>query len=295
MLKGLTKFFAGDSIGQDMERYSEIVQRINELEPSLRELSDEALKAKTSEFRERLNSGESLDDLLPEAFAVVRETAIRTVGLRHFDVQLIGGIALHEGRIAEMKTGEGKTLVATMPIYLNALAGKGIHLVTVNDYLARRDARWMGPVFRFHGLEVGILQEAARTEHGRKAFIYDPTKDAGQEDVHHLALVDRNEAYAADVTYGTNNEFGFDYLRDNMAQSLEARSQRGHYYAILDEVDNILIDEARTPLIISGPAQEDPDQYKEMSRIVRQLSPGGLRGQRAGPKHISDGVGRGSR
>ena len=273
MLKGLTKFFAGDSIGQDMERYGEIVQRINALEPSVRELSDEALKAKTSEFEERLNSGESLDDLLPEAFAVVRETAIRTVGLRHFDVQLIGGIALHEGRIAEMKTGEGKTLVATMPIYLNALIGKGIHLVTVNDYLARRDARWMGPVFRFHGLEVGILQEAARTEHGRKAFIYDPTKEAGQEDVHHLALVDRSEAYAADVTYGTNNEFGFDYLRDNMAQSLQARSQRGHYYAILDEVDNILIDEARTPLIISGPAQEDPDQYVEMARIVRQLSP----------------------
>ena len=273
MLKGLTKFFAGDSIGQDMERYSEIVQRINALEPDLRALSDEALKAKTAEFKERLASGETLDDLLPETFAVVRETAIRTVGLRHFDVQLIGGITLHEGRIAEMKTGEGKTLVATMPIYLNALTGKGIHLVTVNDYLARRDARWMGPIFRYHGLEVGILQEAARTEHGRKAFIYDPTREAGQEDVHHLALVDRSEAYAADVTYGTNNEFGFDYLRDNMAQSLQARSQRGHYYAILDEVDNILIDEARTPLIISGPAQEDPDQYVEMARVVRQLSP----------------------
>jgi preprotein translocase subunit SecA len=273
MLKGLTKFFAGDSIGQDLERYSEIVQRINALEPDLRALSDEALKAKTSEFKERLASGETLEDLLPETFAVVRETAIRTVGLRHFDVQLIGGITLHEGRIAEMKTGEGKTLVATLPIYLNALSGKGIHLVTVNDYLARRDARWMGPIFRFHGLKVGILQEAARTEHGRKAFIYDPTRDAGQEDVYHLALVDRSEAYAADVTYGTNNEFGFDYLRDNMAQSLEARSQRGHHYAILDEVDNILIDEARTPLIISGPAQEDPDLYVEMARVVRQLSP----------------------
>jgi preprotein translocase subunit SecA len=273
MLKGLTKFFAGDSIGQDMERYSEIVERINALEPDLRALSDEALKAKTPEFKERLAAGETLDDLLPEAFAVVRETAIRTVGLRHFDVQLIGGIALHEGRIAEMKTGEGKTLVATMPIYLNALLDKGVHLVTVNDYLARRDARWMGPVFRFHGLEVGVLQEAARTEHGRKAFIYDPTKEAGQEDVHHLRLVDRNVAYAADVIYGTNNEFGFDYLRDNMAQTLEARSQRGHQYAILDEVDNILIDEARTPLIISGPAQDDPDQYIEMARVVRQLSP----------------------
>ncbi len=272
MLKGITKFFAGDSIGQDMERYSEIVARINALEPELRSLSEEELKAKTPEFRERLASGETLDDLLPEAFAVVRETSIRTVGLRHFDVQMIGGISLHEGRIAEMKTGEGKTLVATLPIYLNALTGKGVHLVTVNDYLARRDARWMGPIFQFHGLEVGVLQEAARTEHGRKAFIYDPTREAGQEDVHNLRLVDRALAYAADVTYGTNNEFGFDYLRDNMAQSLEARSQRGHNYAILDEVDNILIDEARTPLIISGPAQEDPELYVEMARVVRQLS-----------------------
>lgn len=272
MLKGLTKFISGDSIGQDMERYGEIVERINALEADLRGLSEEALRAKTTEFKERFASGETLDDLLPEAFAVVRETAIRTVGLRHFDVQLIGGVALHEGRISEMKTGEGKTLVATMPIYLNALLGKGIHLVTVNDYLARRDARWMGPIFRFHGLEVGVLQEAARTEHGRKAFVYDPTREAGQEDVHHLQLVDRRVAYAADVTYGTNNEFGFDYLRDNMAQSLQARSQRGHHYAILDEVDNILIDEARTPLIISGPAQEDPDQYVEMARIVTQLS-----------------------
>ncbi|MFQ5942120.1 MAG: hypothetical protein ACE5JF_01075 [Anaerolineales bacterium] len=272
MLKGLTKFFAGDSIGQDMERYSEIVGRISALEADLRSLSEEALRAKTTEFTERLTSGETLDNLLPEAFAVVRETAIRTVGLRHFDVQLIGGISLHEGRIAEMKTGEGKTLVATLPIYLNALLGKGIHLVTVNDYLARRDARWMGPIFGFHGLTVGVLQEAARTEHGRKAFIYDPTKDTGQEDVQQLQMVDRSDAYAADVTYGTNNEFGFDYLRDNMAQSLEARSQRGHHYAILDEVDNILIDEARTPLIISGPAQEDPDLYIEMARVVTQLS-----------------------
>jgi len=272
MLKGLTRFFAGDSLGKEMDRYGEIIESINALEADFRDLSEEALRAKTTEFKERLASGETLDDLLPEAFAVVRETSIRTVGLRHFDVQLIGGIALHEGRIAEMKTGEGKTLVATMPIYLNALLGKGIHLVTVNDYLARRDARWMGPIFRFHGLEVGILQEAARTEHGRKAFIYDPTREASQEDVHHLQLVDRSVAYAADVTYGTNNEFGFDYLRDNMAQSLEARSQRGHYYAILDEVDNILIDEARTPLIISGPAQEDPDQYVEMARVVQQLS-----------------------
>ena len=177
---------------------------------------------------------------------------MRTTGLRHFDVQLIGGLVLHEGQIAEMKTGEGKTLVATLPIYLNGLTGRGVHLVTVNDYLARRDARWMGPIFDFLGMSVGVLQEAARTEHGRKAFLYDPERTASKEDIHQLLLVDRREAYAADVTYGTNNEFGFDYLRDNMAQSLNARSQRGHHYAILDEVDNILIDEARTPLIISG-------------------------------------------
>jgi preprotein translocase subunit SecA len=236
-------------------------------------LTDEELKAKSSEHRARLENEETLDDILQEAFALVREVSVRTTGLRHFDVQLIGGLVLHEGQIAEMKTGEGKTLVATLPMYLNALTGNGVHLVTVNDYLARRDARWMGPIFHFLGMSVGVLQEAARTEHGRKAFLYDPEKTASKEDIHQLLMVDRKDAYAADITYGTNNEFGFDYLRDNMAQSLDARSQRSHHYAILDEVDNILIDEARTPLIISGPAQEDPTLYQTMTRVVKQLKP----------------------
>jgi preprotein translocase subunit SecA len=273
MLKGLTKLIGGDPIQRKLESYAEVVEQINDLEPHMQALSDEALQAKTDEFRSRLNEGETLDDLLPETFAVVRETSVRTIGLRHYDVQLIGGIVLHEGTIAEMRTGEGKTLVATMPIYLNAIAGNGVHLVTVNDYLARRDARWMGPVFHFLGLSVGVLQQAARTEGGRKALLYDPGRESAQEDAHQFQLVDRKLAYAADVTYGTNNEFGFDYLRDNMARDLEARVQRGHHYAILDEVDNILIDEARTPLIISGPAQEDPELYVQMAQVVKQLRP----------------------
>jgi preprotein translocase subunit SecA len=193
--------------------------------------------------------------------------------LRPFDVQLVGGILLHEGKIAEMRTGEGKTLVATLPIYLNALERQGVHLVTVNDYLARRDARWMGPLFHLLGLSVGVLQEASRTENGRKAFVFDPSRESAQEDVHQLRLVDRAEAYGADVTYGTNNEFGFDYLRDNMAQSLDARVQRGHNYVIVDEVDNILIDEARTPLIISGPSHEDPEMYERVAAVVKGLVP----------------------
>ena len=273
MLKGLSKLLGGDSLARDLERYETLARRINSLEPTMRALADPELRAKTAEFKTRLASGESVDELLPETFAVVREVSVRTIGLRHFDVQLIGGAALHEGRIAEMKTGEGKTLVATLPLYLNALTGRGVHLVTVNDYLARRDARWMGPLFSFLGMEVGVLQEAARTEHGRKAFTFDPSRTTGQEDVFQLQLVDRRVAYQADVTYGTNNEFGFDYLRDNMAPTLEARSQRGHHYAIVDEVDNILIDEARTPLIISGPAEEDPALYQQMTGVVRQLEP----------------------
>ena len=273
MFKNITKVLSGDPLQKQLDKYSEVVDQINLLEPELKSISDDALRAKTDEFRARLADGETLDDLLIEAFAVVREVAVRTIGLRHFDVQLVGGVAIHEGNIIEMKTGEGKTLVATMPIYLNALSGKGVHLVTVNDYLARRDARWMGPVFDFLGLRVGVLQEAARTEHGRKAFLYDPNKESSQEDIHQLVLVDRKQAYAADVTYGTNNEFGFDYLRDNMARTIEARSQRGHNFAILDEVDNILIDEARTPLIISGPSHDDPDLYLQMARVVKQLRP----------------------
>jgi preprotein translocase subunit SecA len=273
MLKGLSKLIGGDPVRRMLDEYQEIVDQINALESEMQALADEELQRKTDLFRQRLASDESLDDLLVEAFAVVRETSVRTIGLRHFDVQLVGGIVLHEGKIAEMKTGEGKTLVATLPIYLNAIEGKGVHLVTVNDYLARRDARWMGPVFDFLGLSVGVLQEAARTEHGRKAFLYDPSIESAQEDVHQLQMVDRKAAYAADITYGTNNEFGFDYLRDNMARTLEARSQRPHNYAILDEVDNILIDEARTPLIISGPSHEDPELYQQMAQVVRQLNP----------------------
>ncbi len=273
MFKRITNILGGDPVRRLIEEYRHQVDQINALEPEMQALTDEALTAKTGEFEARLREGETLEDILFEAFAVVRETAIRTIGLRHFDVQLVGGIVLHEGKIAEMKTGEGKTLVATMPIYLNALERKGVHLVTVNDYLARRDARWMGPVFKFLGLSVGVLQEASRTEHGRKAFLYDPASESAQEDNHQLRLVDRREAYAADVTYGTNNEFGFDYLRDNMARTLDARSQRGHHYAILDEVDNILIDEARTPLIISGPSHDDPETYLRMAQIVKQLNP----------------------
>ena len=272
MFKNIAKAISGDPVKKILDHYREMVEEINALESGLQALSDETLIAKTDEFKGRLRQGETVDDLLVEAFAVVREAAVRTVGLRHFNVQLVGGIVLHRGQIAEMKTGEGKTLAATMPMYLNALEEQGVHLVTVNDYLARRDARWMGPVFHFLGLSVGILQEASRTEHGRKAFLYDPALESAQEDVHQLRLVDRKLAYTADVTYGTNNEFGFDYLRDNMARTLEARSQRGHHFAILDEVDNILIDEARTPLIISGPSHDDPGLYVQMAQVVKKLN-----------------------
>ncbi|MCX8007370.1 MAG: preprotein translocase subunit SecA [Coriobacteriia bacterium] len=234
--------------GRQLREYEQIVARINDLEPGIAALSDGDLRSKTDEFRARHRAGESLDDLLPEAFAVVREAAKRTLGMRHFDVQLIGGIVLHRGMIAEMKTGEGKTLVATLPVYLNALAGKGVHVVTVNDYLARRDSEWMGKVYRFLGLEVGLIQAQM-----------DPAQ--------------RKPAYAADVTYGTNSEFGFDYLRDNMVTRAEDRVQRGHHYAIVDEVDSILIDEARTPLIISGPGTKSADLYKAFAKVVPRLKP----------------------
>ena len=271
MFKNLRKVIGGDPVRREMERYAPLVAEVAERERELQPLSDEALQAKTADFRRRLEAGEELQALLPEAFAVVREASVRALGMRHFDVQIVGGALLHEGNIVEMRTGEGKTLVATLPMYLNALEGKGVHLVTVNDYLARRDARWMGPIFHFLGLTVGILQEAARTENGRKAFVFDPERESAQEDVHRLRMVDRRLAYAADVTYGTNNEFGFDYLRDNMAQSVEARVQRGHTYAIVDEVDNILVDEARTPLIISGPSHEDATLYERMAGVVKGL------------------------
>jgi preprotein translocase subunit SecA len=273
MFQKIVKFFGGDPHKREVARLSEIVKKINSLEGDFEKLSDEALKAKTVEFKARLAKGETLEDLTPEAFAVVREASKRTIGLRHYDVQMIGGMTLNSGKIAEMRTGEGKTLVATLPLYLNALTGKGVHLVTVNDYLARRDARWMTPIYQFLGLTVGVLQMAARTENGQKAFVVDLEKTSPHEDQHQLRLVSRAEAYQADIVYGTNSEFGFDYLRDNLTMSLEERSQRGHYFAIVDEVDNILIDEARTPLIISGPASDDTEWYVKMAQIVRQLQP----------------------
>jgi preprotein translocase subunit SecA len=273
MLNRLVRLFAGDPSKRTIDKYSTIVDQINSLEPQFEALSDEDLAAKTIEFRHRLAAGETLDDLLPAAFAAVREASKRSLGLRHYDVQLIGGIVLHQGTIAEMRTGEGKTLVATLPLYLNALTGQGVHLITVNDYLARRDARWMAPIYHLLGLSVGVLQMAARTENGKKAFLVDLERESPHEDQHQLRLVPRREAYAADITYGTNSEFGFDYLRDNMTMRLSDRVQRGHSYAIIDEVDNVLIDEARTPLIISGPASDDTAWYSRMAQIVRQLRP----------------------
>ena len=228
---GFLKKLFGDDNENEIRRMEEYVERINALEPAMKKLSDASLAAKTVEFRQRLENGETLELLLPEAFAVVREASLRTTGMRHFDVQLLGGVTLHEGKIAEMKTGEGKTLVATLPVYLNALEGKGVHLVTVNDYLARRDSEWMGQIYRFLGLSVGLI-------------------------AHGLDFAERKAAYAADITYGTNNEFGFDYLRDNMVIYAEQMVQRPLHYAIVDEVDSILIDEARTPLIISGPGEK---------------------------------------
>jgi preprotein translocase subunit SecA len=244
----LTKIF-GTKNERELKGIRPMVQRVGELEASIRPLSDEALRRRTGEFKERIAKGESLDALLPEAFSVVREAGRRMLNMRHFDVQLIGGIALHRGTIAEMKTGEGKTLVATLPAYLNALSGKGVHIVTVNDYLAKRDSEWMGRIFRSLGLSVGVIQ-------------------------HHLDDRERQEAYAADITYGTNNELGFDYLRDNMKFELRNYVQRGHNFAIVDEVDSILIDEARTPLIISGPAEESTDKYYRIDTIVPKLKPG---------------------
>ena len=273
MLRKIVKIFGGDPNKREIEKFSDTVDQINDLEADFAALSDEALSAKTIEFRARLSEGKTLDDLLPDAFAAVREASKRTLGLRHYDVQLIGGAALHQGKIAEMRTGEGKTLVATLPLYLNALTGKGAHLVTVNDYLARRDARWMAPIYNLLGMNVGVLQMAARTENGKKAFIVDLERESPHEDQHQLRMAPRQEAYAADITYGTNSEFGFDYLRDNMTMRMEDRVQRGHFYAIVDEVDNVLIDEARTPLIISGPAQDEAEWYIRMAQVIKQLRP----------------------
>src|SRR5579883_653655 len=258
----LTRVF-GSRNERVLRQLSRQVARVNALEPGLQKLDDAQLRAKTDEFRKRIAEGESLDKLLPEAFAVVREASKRVLGLRHYDVQLIGGMVLHMGKIAEMRTGEGKTLVATLPVYLNALEGKGVHVVTVNDYLAKRDAEWMGRIYKFLGMSVGII-------------------------VHDLDDDERRQSYACDITYGTNNEYGFDYLRDNMKFRLEDCVQRQiesfyfsddklgsqlkiYNYAIMDEVDSILIDEARTPLIISGPSEESTDKYYKINRIIPKL------------------------
>ncbi|NTU81129.1 MAG: preprotein translocase subunit SecA [Chloroflexales bacterium] len=263
------KKLVGDTNEKAVRQIQPTVEEINALEPEYKALSDEALAGKTAELKGRLADGETLDDILPEAFAAVREAARRTIGMRHYDVQLIGGIVLHDGKIAEMKTGEGKTLVATLPLYLNALDGKGAHLVTVNDYLAKVGAGWMGPIYHFLGLSVGFIAH-------EQSALYDPTyidPNANPEDQRlvHWRPVPRQQAYRADITYGTNNEFGFDYLRDNMAYDKEQMSQRELHYAIVDEVDNILIDEARTPLIISGPAQKSSDLYRQLAGLVRGL------------------------
>jgi preprotein translocase subunit SecA len=265
MLKRLISFL-GDSSDKQIDKLRPIVDRINTLEPEIQKLSEAELPLRTAQFRERLSSNESLEQLLPEVFAVVRETAQRTIGLRHFDVQMIGGIILHQGKIAEMKTGEGKTLVATLSLYLNALEGKGTHLITVNDYLAKRDIQWMGPVYHALGLSVGCLQHEA-------AYIFDPGYNANNPGMTSLRPVHRSDAYQTDIIYGTNSEFGFDYLRDNMIISLSDTVQRKLHYAIVDEVDNILIDEARTPLIISGPAQESTNYYTNMSKLATRLNP----------------------
>src|SRR5437763_608637 len=246
MIGALARKFFGSANDRRVKGYQARVDAINALEGELEALSDEALKARTAEFRKELADGKTLDDILVPAFATVREAAKRTLGQRHFDVQLIGGMILHEGRIAEMKTGEGKTLVATLAVYLNALSGRGVHVVTVNDYLAKRDAEWMGQIYNFLGLRVGVI-------------------------VHGLDDEQRKQAYDADVTYGTNNELGFDYLRDNMKMRLEDMVQRGHIYAIVDEVDSILIDEARTPLIISGPLDDRSDFYNTIDAYIPKL------------------------
>jgi preprotein translocase subunit SecA len=246
MVFGLIKKIVGTRNDRELKRIQVYVERINALEEDIQKLSDDQLQAKTPEFRERLNGGESLEEILPEAFAVCREASWRVLEMRHFDVQLIGGVTLHEGKIAEMKTGEGKTLVATLPVYLNALTGKGVHVVTVNEYLAQRDSEWMGKVYKFLGLTVGTI-------------------------IHDMSEEDRKKAYNEDVTYGTNNEFGFDYLRDNMKFNSEEFVQRPLNFGIVDEVDSILIDEARTPLIISGPAEESTDKYHNINKIIPKL------------------------
>ncbi|MCW8959744.1 MAG: DEAD/DEAH box helicase, partial [Gammaproteobacteria bacterium] len=246
----ITKLFSkvfGSRNERIVKRMQKTVEQINALEPEVEKLSDEALQEKTNELRQRLDNGSTLDELLPEAFATVREASKRVFGMRHFDVQMVGGMVLHQGKIAEMKTGEGKTLMATLAAYLNALTGKGVHVVTVNDYLAHRDAEWMGKLYGFLGMSTGVI-------------------------ISGLEQQARKDAYACDIVYGTNNEFGFDYLRDNMAFSIEERAQRELNFAVVDEVDSILIDEARTPLIISGPAEDSSELYSRINKLVPNLT-----------------------
>ncbi|MBF0412313.1 MAG: hypothetical protein HQK70_06345 [Desulfamplus sp.] len=238
----LTKIF-GSNNDRAIKKIMPLIEQINALEPDIQKLTDQQMADKTLEFKERIAKGETLDDILPDAFALVREASLRTLKMRHFDVQLIGGIALHRGMISEMKTGEGKTLMSTLPAYLNALSGRGVHIVTVNDYLAKRDADWMGIIYGFLGLKVGVI-------------------------LHNLDDAERKEGYSADITYGTNNEFGFDYLRDNMKFDKESLAQRELNFAIVDEVDSILIDEARTPLIISGAAEKSTNLYQQVDTIM---------------------------
>ena len=246
MISALAQRVFGSANDRIIKAHRRTVDAINNLEAELSALSDNDLRSRTQIFRDKISEGENLDSLLVDAFATVREAAKRSLGQRHYDVQLIGGIVMHHGIIAEMKTGEGKTLVSTLPVYLNSLTGKGVHVVTVNDYLARRDADWMGQIYEFLGLTVGCIS-------------------------HDLSDDDRRKAYAADVTYGTNNELGFDYLRDNMKFSLESMVQRPFHFAIIDEVDSILVDEARTPLVISGPTEDNSELYKKIDQIVPEL------------------------
>jgi len=271
MFNKIAKKIFGSRNDRLIKAMSREVEKINALEPAMEALSDEELQAKTAEFKERLAQGASLDDLLVEAFAVVREASRRVLGMRHFDVQLIGGMVLHQGKIAEMRTGEGKTLVATLAVYLNALEGKGVHVVTVNDYLARRDAAWMGRLYHFLGMSTGVINSSGGMGPDSSSYRFDPDWDGSENGHRFLRNVSRREAYDADITYGTNNEFGFDYLRDNMAFEADQRVQRRHF-AVVDEVDSILIDEARTPLIISGPAEDSSELYRKVNEIPPRLT-----------------------
>lgn len=255
---------------RELDRLAKVVEKINKLEPKVKKYKDDQFAQKSEEFKKELAKGTTFDEIIPESFAMVREATVRTLGKRLFDVQLMSAVALYEGKIAEQKTGEGKTLSAVPALYLRALAGKGAHLVTVNDYLARRDAGWNAPIFKLLGLTTGAIAQEM------KSYVYDPEfsdSSHGDERLAHLKPSSRRDSYACDITYGTNNEFGFDYLRDNMVQSLDEMTQRGHYFAIVDEVDSILIDEARTPLIISAPDTEPTKKYYDFAHLVEQLNP----------------------